>query len=197
MTDIERDRLVTDNLRFARWVAAHHRRQSPLARRLSEDDLHAAALLGLVQASRQFDPARGVRFVTYAYRVCLTAMQRAARHAGVVSLPSTVVQGSASAETMALLAPVFRTTCGPFPPARRRHARPTVAPVADELCDRVRRALLDLPRAWREAVVWHYLEGLTMGEIAARKGVTRTRIGQIIKSARERLRRNGGAACRT
>jgi RNA polymerase sigma-B factor len=85
------------HLRLARWLAARWVDQGRLAGAapwVDADDLYAAALLGLVKAARRWDPARGVRWSTYATVVCehelADLLHPARRHAfHEVSLDST------------------------------------------------------------------------------------------------------------
>lgn len=80
--------LVEDHLRLAYLLAARCRRRSRLAARLSPDDCAQASVLGLLLAARRFDPARGVRFSTYALYFCQRAIwDEVRRSAGVVVLP--------------------------------------------------------------------------------------------------------------
>jgi RNA polymerase sigma factor for flagellar operon FliA len=62
----EADRLVTEHLGLANRVVI--RFSSRLPSHVSRDDLHAAALLGLVHAARSYDAARGVPFELFAAR---------------------------------------------------------------------------------------------------------------------------------
>ncbi len=57
----QRDRLVEDNLGFAIKIACDHRNLG-----LPLGDLINEGCLGLIEASRRYDPTRGVKFVTYA-----------------------------------------------------------------------------------------------------------------------------------
>lgn len=58
--------LITSHLGYARSLARQVHKTMP--RRVSFDDLEAAAYLGLTKAGASFDPARGVPFTTYSYR---------------------------------------------------------------------------------------------------------------------------------
>jgi RNA polymerase sigma factor (sigma-70 family) len=60
----ERDALVTKHLRYAERYARRIMRRAGVDDLL--DDILSEAYLGLVEASRRFDPARGVLFGTYA-----------------------------------------------------------------------------------------------------------------------------------
>jgi RNA polymerase sigma factor FliA len=60
------ERLVREHLHLAKF--AIHDLAASVPAHVSRDDLHSAALLGLVQAARAFDPDRGVPFDGFARR---------------------------------------------------------------------------------------------------------------------------------
>lgn len=60
--------LVIANLRVAEVAAALARRKT--RRSIDSDALLSSAMLGLCNAARVFDPAKGVKFATYASRCC-------------------------------------------------------------------------------------------------------------------------------
>ena len=70
MNSKERDALITDNLVLVRinahhWAGWHN---------VDRDDLEGEGYLGLIEAADGFDPARGVRFETYAIGKIRAAM---------------------------------------------------------------------------------------------------------------------------
>jgi RNA polymerase sigma factor (sigma-70 family) len=77
VTRAERDALITDNLPLAHAVANRFKGLVPAT---LTDEVESAALLGLTIAARDFDPARGVRFSTYAWPTIrgtiITALRR-------------------------------------------------------------------------------------------------------------------------
>lgn len=83
-----RDELLAANAAFPYWVVKKMRAAEPLVRRLPEEDCCQAAWVAMCRAADLYDPSRGVRFCTYAYRAVANAVRTASRHAGVVSLPS-------------------------------------------------------------------------------------------------------------
>ena len=64
LCDVERDRLV---LSCDAWAQQHANRWAS-ATFADVEDLKAAALTGLVIAARKWNPARGIKFITYATR---------------------------------------------------------------------------------------------------------------------------------
>lgn len=80
---IDPNELVRANLRFAAHVARDY-----VGRGLSFDDLVNAARLGLVEASRRFEPARGIPFLGYAaWWVRKEILQALASETRVVRIP--------------------------------------------------------------------------------------------------------------
>jgi RNA polymerase sigma factor for flagellar operon FliA len=63
--DWSREQLILDNLAMVRHIA--QKVAANLPRRPDMEELISAGTLGLVQAARSFDPARGNEFSTYAY----------------------------------------------------------------------------------------------------------------------------------
>lgn len=72
---IERDNLVRDHDNLARWVVRQFLRSG-----LDPDDLLQEARIGLLKASRRFDPSRGVKFATYARLWVQGAVRDFVRH---------------------------------------------------------------------------------------------------------------------
>ncbi|MEE9219665.1 MAG: sigma-70 family RNA polymerase sigma factor [Acidobacteriota bacterium] len=76
--------LVEQNLGFAIKLACEHRNLG-----LPLGDLVSEGSLGLIEAARRFDPARGVKFVTYAVAWVRKSILRAlARHTRTIRIPS-------------------------------------------------------------------------------------------------------------
>lgn len=63
LTDEQRDLAgLPENVALAKWIGLKYARRCPG----EADDIRAAALVGLCDAASRFDPARGLRFSTYA-----------------------------------------------------------------------------------------------------------------------------------
>lgn len=76
---VDRDALVRDNRHLVKWVMGTIAPRLP--RYADWDDLWAAGLCGLVEASRRFDPGSGVPFAGYAHARIRGAILDAARAA--------------------------------------------------------------------------------------------------------------------
>jgi RNA polymerase nonessential primary-like sigma factor len=184
-----------DNLALAAWVAKKVRRLSRLARLLPWEDARQAAMLGLVQASRRYDPARCPRFAGFACWAIRAAVQEAARRAVAVTVPAQVVQGTVSrlrsdalqAAAAACRGSLTLADCTPLP-------APAAGPRPEEELGPLLEGLPPRPRQ----VVQRRLEGHTLREVGRELGVTRERARQIEVSALSRLREAARreAACR-
>ncbi len=60
----ERERLVTDNMQLAHYIANCYRSMP-----VEFEDIRSAAYLGLVKAAGTFDAGKGIKFSTFAVRV--------------------------------------------------------------------------------------------------------------------------------
>lgn len=180
------DELVSRNLRFVVSVARRYR-----GRGLSLSDLVNEGNVGMIRAARRFDGERGVRFVTYASwwirQAILEALARrdsaepppagpTARTGARLSLDAADPGGASLAERTA-----DPRAESPDAPTHRRALRRAIA-----------RSLTSLPR--REAEVLRLYFGLddgearTLGAIARRMEVSRSRVRQLRDRALRRLR---------
>ena len=179
---MDADRLFAEYQHLALIVARQVRRR--LARRhLDPDELYTAALLGLWDAARRFNPARGLRFTTLATRRIRGAVLDWLRRA----------YGFFARKPGEWQRQKYRplTADPPAPPS------PAVR-LLDNL-DEVE-ALLRLVSA-RKAMAMRlvYLDGLSQREAAPRLGVSASRVNQIvtkvsaeIRAARQRLEHSAG-----
>src|SRR5437867_8471308 len=80
----DKDLLITSNLGFVIMVAGEYRGLG-----IPFEDLINEGNLGLIEAAQRYDPARGVRFITYAvWWIRKTILRAIADHATVVRIPS-------------------------------------------------------------------------------------------------------------
>jgi len=152
-------------------------------RHLGPDWAEGVAVDALVRAAQRFDPARGVRFNTYASRAILSSLTRAVHRDGVVVRKSGGEYGHppircGGTDALAL------TPDGRDPVGSELEA-------LDEAAARkatLRRALRRLPPVWRKVVRLRVMGGLTLKATAALIGRTRERARQIQAKATARLR---------
>ncbi|HEV8199631.1 MAG TPA: RNA polymerase sigma factor RpoD/SigA [Candidatus Polarisedimenticolia bacterium] len=79
----EADSLITSHLRFVAHVARDYRNMG-----LAFEDLVNEGNVGLVEAARRFDPARGVTFASYAvWWIRKSILKAVARNAHIVHIP--------------------------------------------------------------------------------------------------------------
>lgn len=210
-------------------LARHRPLLDRVARRLSArtghavqpEDLWAAGAMGLIEAARRFDPARDVKFETFAEHRVRGAMvdelrrmdhlprrlrddadkvERAHARLGQQLHREPTVEEVAAAvggelesvmEVMQLLQPVV--------PVAEEVAVSEALP-ADEAYERgeqqrlLARAIGDLPERLRILLALYYDEALTYREIAKVLGVSEPRVCQLHSEAMKRLRESGPAA---
>ncbi len=174
MERMDTDSLVLDHLelvdrcarRFRGWGEPH-------------DDLVQAGRLGLLQAARRYDAARGVPFAAYAVPLVLGAIRHHLRdHGAVLRGPRggrrPVVDELDDGSTLA---------AGP--------------PAAYDLVE-LRLALLPaldlLPAQERDVLALRFLAGLTQDSVAERVGISQAQVSRVQARALARLRRGLGSA---
>jgi RNA polymerase sigma factor for flagellar operon FliA len=172
VSPLDRDQLAVTHLGFVRALARRH-----FARRaLDLSDLESAGTLGLLDAARRFDPARGVRFSTLAAHRIVGAMRDEIRDGGTFT----------RAELPAARAGALVRHLVPLEAA-------TIAAVDPEVTDviaarRLRAAVRRLPLRLAKVIVWRYWHGLSQPAIGARLGVTHGRVSHLEREALARLR---------
>jgi RNA polymerase primary sigma factor len=210
--DAARKELIESNLRFVVRIAREYRNSgSPI------EDLISEGNLGLMEAARRFDPARGVRFSSYAAwwirKFMVAALNRTLSQ---VSSPSPDPPKAAAVERAA-----GSPGAAPWEPRSGRPARqrlvsleaftrgdgdrgileklaaegedPDVPILQRELADAIRAILPFLPKQERLILTTHYgLDGeppLTLHAIGRTLGCTRERVRQLKVKALTRARR--------
>lgn len=166
-----RDRLIRHNLRLVAHVAKKY-----YASPDSQDDLISIGTIGLIKAVDSFDPARRVRFASYASQ-CIENeirmhLRRVRREAGTVSLQEPL-EGEGGLLTLADTLPddtVMEDDC------ERRDARL-----------RLRTLVAGLPERERRLLTLRYgLDGAepqTQQQVAARFGISRSYVSRLEKRA--------------
>ena len=172
-----RDRLIRHNLRLVAHVAKKY-----YAAPDAQDDLISIGTIGLIKAVDTFDPARRIRFASYASQCVENEirmhLRKARRSAGTVSLQSPL-DDEGGQLTLADALPdetVMEEDC-----ERRDEAA------------RLRALLATLPRRDRTLLELRYgLNGapaLTQQQAAARLGISRSYVSRLEKRAMEQIAR--------
>jgi RNA polymerase primary sigma factor len=221
------DKLIVSNLRYVVSVARRY-----LGYGLGLADLINEGNIGLIQAIQRFDPARGVKLITYAVWWIRQAITHAiAAHGGVIALPVTqleklrrVLEGhrrytqqiglepssqelaaelDLPAEEVESILHTYRHLSLDTPISEGSETRfldvlpATTSPAGEEavisttVTEEIRELLGQLPA--REQHVLRLRFGIdeepkTLEEIGEMLGITRERVRQIEKQAKDRLR---------
>jgi RNA polymerase primary sigma factor len=163
-----RDRLVESNLRFVAKKVNDWWRPG-----LPRMDMVSEACMGLVHAARLYDPAEGVRFLSYAG----TAVER-----GIIK----AIAGHRRLCTIPLDEMVF--------PDDRSEAfvdrLPAAEPYADDVCfqGEIRELLAHLNAREREVIELRFWRGMTLEETGEAMGVQKKRARQIEMRALQNMR---------
>lgn len=198
--------MVADEL-----YARHHRMVHALAQRLRREmtlagdleDLIAYGYGGLLEAHERFDPARGVRFQTFAYHrvrgAILDGVRRMAelprraherRESAEVTPPTAAPRGLDRAFTR--LSTAFT---GPTPTQGRYGAEsPEALVVQHETIARLLAALASLPPRERALLRGHYFEGRRLDHVADELGISKSWASRLHTQALAKLRATLGAS---
>lgn len=89
LTKAEKDKLITDNLKLAGFLAHQYSRSNAIP----YSDLYQEGCIGLIKAAQKFDPERGFKFSTYAvWWVRQAILESITNKSRSVRLPSHIVQ---------------------------------------------------------------------------------------------------------
>jgi RNA polymerase sigma factor for flagellar operon FliA len=198
---VEQEALVLGAYRLAVHVV--HDVAAGAPRSVDRQDLHSAALLGLVNAARVYDPTLGVPFDAFARSRMRWAVLDELRAQDPLSRAerrrASAVQVAADGSQDRRTAIAFRR-----PPETARRGAGGDSDVADavdpgaispethaverDLVESVRGALVMLPPRCRSVVVAHFIDGRDMRSIADELGVSPSRVSQLCTEGVRRLR---------
>ena len=160
---VDRDALITEHLNLVHWAAHKLRKRHSSVRRMEYEEVVSLGMVGLVMASKKFDPQRGFRFSTYAVRAIYQHMERGA------------MKNSRKNPTLLPL-----KECALADPRQPR----------DRLMQReeVERCLKLLRKSDARLVRWKFLRGKSLREIGDHLGVSDQTICVRLSKAMRRLR---------
>jgi RNA polymerase sigma factor FliA len=206
---------VTTNLGLVRFIAA--RIASSLPVHVELEDLVQTGTLGLIDAVRRYDPAKGIPFPAYArYRIrgsildSLRALDWATRNQRKQRKAIAIAASQESApdpETRKL----HFFSLGPVASLSTRHETQDDLPAPDVACGEnlhpdklyeahearalIHKALEVLPARHRRVVLMYYSGDWSMRAIGRTLGVNESRVSQIHKSALDKMKRALSCEC--
>lgn len=146
------------------------------------DDLISEGNMALCKAAQHFDPARGFRFTTYAYRcIYLALLKHVLNYTGLIRGPKRQRFDEASYQQMRRLTP--RVTLHP-----ERLAEALAPQPLEDLPSEIERILPALPPEESSLLYAYYWEGQTYAQIGRRWGVSRQAIGLRLRKLLAKLR---------
>jgi RNA polymerase sigma factor for flagellar operon FliA len=174
-----------------------HRLRRELSLRSEIDDLVAFGFGGLLEAERRFDPARGVRFRTFAYYRVRGAMLDGVRK--MAHLPRRAherhqyedeVELTAAPRSLdtAFLRISGSLTTGSVLQGELVDTSPEAALLKHESIARLLAALPRLSARHRTVVRAHYFEGRSLDDVARELGVSKSWASRLHTQALRRLR---------
>lgn len=168
----KRQQLVEQYIPLANKLAFQKKRVLPAF--IDIEDIKSAAYLGLVEAASKFDFDLGVSFSTFAYRRIFGAIHDHLRKDGFGkrgeyltshSLNDRQEDGSCMQDSMK---------------AKEDNNR-------DEFLDLIS---VDLDNQAKEVIQYYFIDEYSMKEVGEKFGVSESRISQLIKSYKEKIRSN-------
>ncbi|MGO9242671.1 MAG: sigma-70 family RNA polymerase sigma factor [Bryobacteraceae bacterium] len=204
------DAAVTGNLGLVRFIAA--RIASSLPVQVELEDLIQTGTLGLIDAVRRYDPAKGIPFPAYArYRIrgaildALRALDWATRSQRRQRKAMALAEAADGSPAPVDHRKLRFFSLGPVASLSSRQERQDDMPAPDFPCcedlhpdrlyeaheaqDLVRKALEVLPERHRQVVLMYYSGDWSMRAIGRTLGVNESRVSQIHKSALDKMKR--------
>lgn len=211
----EREALIRDHVELARVLV--HRILRRLPSYVSRDELIAVGTKGLVEAAARFDPARGVKFVTFAYYRIRGAVfdhirdtvtndpfirSRVSAEAAVDDIIEGTLAGrmprpgEGPAEAAEALASVLESTTQVFAVADCAEAMVGESSRTDteeeitrrETASTLRKAVESLPAKERTMLLAVYFEGRTIEQAGASLGLSKSWASRLHARALAQLR---------
>ena len=157
-----------------------------LPKAVSEEELHAAGMMGLWKAARSYDPSKGAEFKTYAYHRIRGAVLDGLRTLDF--LPRSIRKKARQAGVAAPSILGLPTNDDGSETLAGGGVEQSVE--NSDLHEALLREMEDLPEKMRAVMHLYYQEGMKMRAIGERLGLTESRVSQIHSNAIARLRRS-------
>lgn len=194
------DAFVIEHQKMVHGLAARLRRELSLHGEL--EDLVAFGFGGLLEAQRRFDPARGIRFQTFAYHRVRGAMLDGVRKMAYLprraherlketgSTPPTVMPKAAATPLEKVFARMSAglTTAGPLHGSFGEES-PEQQFLKNESIAQLLGALAGLSERQRKLIRGHYLEGRSLDAVARELGISKSWASRLHTGALRELRR--------
>jgi RNA polymerase sigma factor for flagellar operon FliA len=201
------DALIHSHLSYAHALSAEILRTVPPA--VERAELEAAAELGLAEAARSFDAARGVQFKTFAYYRIRGAIYDSLRKMGWFSRSAyqdlrfqaaandlmadqSAAPQSEGTDVEALTGSVVQCYMVSLDASRHDAVDPKESPEKglerQQLSDKLRQALTRLPEKNRKILEAYYYEDRTLEEIGAGMGLSKSWLCRMHAKSIEMLR---------
>ncbi len=179
------------------WLAQNANHWARLNPRLDYEDLMQEGRLALLRADEQYDPQRGVKFLTYATLAIQRAMSEHARHfAHPMKIPRLRGGRRIVVSCISFDAPLLddgsRSTLADRLP---EHEAEVGLSQMNDLMSLAEQALLKLKPQQQAVLKARFLDGRKLHEVGKDYGVTRERIRQIESKALRLLRANRTLKC--
>ena len=161
---------------------------------LTEGDLCQWAAEGLRKAIERYDPSRGVKFETYAYRKMWAGMMEGMRKSDVLSRRGRfwVKKRELGSEARKALMAGRISECRRFSECRDGDTRNEPWDIAGKqdrgFSDEWEWLMRGLTRRERLALILYYREEMTMKQVGATLGLSQSRVSQLVEGAKSIVR---------
>ncbi|MBT3339659.1 MAG: sigma-70 family RNA polymerase sigma factor [Planctomycetes bacterium] len=152
---------------------------------VSEEELYASGMYGLLKAARSYDPSRGAEFKTYAYHKIRGAVLDDLRRADYLPRSFRDEARKSGVDAPAIVG----LPCDEDGHESLGATEATQSCETEDLSAATAREIAKLPQKMQQMMTMYYQDGMKMREIADAMHLTESRVSQIHANALSRLRR--------
>lgn len=153
----------------------------------SFDDCLGEAMIGFLRAVKNFDPSRGVKFITYAFRCTNNYLLRACCKGGLIAVPEDIGPAwrryGRTPELCAAAQAAMKTRPVEAFTGTSERSYPPDEPDGMQFEDRIR----CLPAKYRELLRLRYVDGLFLDQIGKLWGCSGSAVQQMEERALARI----------